>query len=58
MGSRVSFGRPLEEKDISDESGVNEPTGKNFAMPSPSCDAVMDLPYDFGVRTSWRVMLS
>ena len=58
MGSRVSFGRPLEDEGMSDESGVGEPTGKNFAMPSPSCAAFMDLPYDFGIRTCWRVTLS
>ena len=59
MGSRVSFGRPLEEEGLSDEPGVGEPPiGKNFSMPSPSCAALMDLPYDFGVRTCWPVMLS
>ena len=59
MGSRLSFGRPLEEEEgMSDESEIGEPTGKNFAMPSPSCAALMDLPYDFGVRTCWQVMLS
>ena len=49
IGSRVSFGRPLEEEGMFDESEVGEPTGKNFATPSPSCAALMDLPYDFGV---------
>jgi hypothetical protein len=58
MGFRVSIGRPLEEEEMSDESEVGEPTGKNFAIPSPSCAALMDLPYDFGVRTTRRVMLS
>ena len=58
MGSRVSFGRPLEEDGMFDESEIGEPTGKNFAIPSPSCAALIDLPYDFGVRTSWQVMLS
>jgi hypothetical protein len=43
---------------MSDESEVGKPTGKNFAIPSPSCAALMDLPYDFGVRTTWQVMLS
>jgi hypothetical protein len=43
--------------DESSEVG-EKPTGKNFAIPSPSCAALMDLPYDFGVRTLWQVMLS
>ena len=43
MDSRASFGRLLEDEGMSDESGIGEPTGKNFAMPSPSCAAFMDL---------------
>ena len=58
MGSRVSLGRPLEEEVMSDEFEVGDPTGKNFAIASPSCAALMDLPYDFGVITNWQVMLS
>jgi len=53
----VSLRRPLED-DLSDVSEAGEPTGKNFAIPSPSWAALMDLPYDLGVFTGWQVMLS
>jgi len=60
MGTRVFFWRPLGEEegrsDVSEEAG--EPTGKNFAIPSPSWAALMDLPYDLGVFTGWQVTLS
>ena len=58
MGFRVSFGSPLEEEGMSDVCEADEPTGKNFAIPSPSWAALMALPYDFGVLTGWQVMLS
>jgi hypothetical protein len=54
VGSRVSFGRPLDEEGVSDESEVGEPTGKNLLSLHDA--AFMDLPYDFGVRTSWQAM--